>query len=305
MRSSRYIQFVAFSVLLPAVFHDPLQRLIAFAYESHLFFYIVLIPFVSLYFFYVRKGKNFSNVTYCLPAGGLIVLTGFTLYFVEKKWGPLLGPTDGVSVMTAAFLLTWVGGFIGLFGLPAGRRALFPIGFLLCMIPIPVGLLDQIIVFLQKGSGEPDVIFRLSGLPIERDGFVFALSNLEIEVAKSCSGIRSCLYLLLTGLVMGQFFFKTTSRKILLVLAVVPIAIFKNWLRIVNLSLLGNYVHASILSSNLHRQGGIPFMILAVILLSIVILGLRKSEKHAVSGQSSDATNPSLTKGGDARPIGI
>lgn len=305
MQSSRYIQFAAFSLLLPAFFHDPLQRLIAFAYESHLFFYILLIPFVSLYFFYVRKGKIFSNVVYCFPAGGLIVLAGFILYFVEKKWGPLLGPTDDVSVMTAAFLLTWIGGFIGFFGLPAGRRALFPLGFLLCMIPIPVGLLDQIIVFLQKGSTEvTEVIFGLTGLPIERDGFVFALSNLEIEVAKQCSGIRSSLYLLLTGLVMGQFFLKTTSRKSLLVLVVLPIAIFKNGLRIVTLSLLGNYVHEDILSSTLHRQGGIPFMILAVILLTIVILGLRKSEKHVVCGPSPDLKFQSMPKGGDARPIG-
>jgi exosortase/archaeosortase family protein len=92
------------------------------------------------------------------------------------------------------------------------------------------------------------------------------------------------LYLLLTGLVMGQFFLDTTSRRILLVLAVVPITIFKNGLRIVTLALLGNYVSPSILSSDLHRQGGIPFMILAVILLSIVVRWLRKSENRAAAG---------------------
>ena len=104
---------------------------------------------------------------------------------------------------------------------------------------------------------------------------------------------------------MGQFFLKTTGRRILLVLAVVPIAIFKNGLRIVILSLLGNYVHEDILTSALHRQGGISFMILAVIMLSFVVLGLRKSEKHAVSGPSLDAATLSLSKGGDTRPIGM
>jgi exosortase len=159
---------------------------------------------------------------------------------------------------------------------------------------------------LQKGSTEAtDVIFRITGLPIERDGFVFTLSKLEIEVGKSCSGIRSGLYLLLTGLVMGQFFLKTTRHRILLMLAVLPIAIFKNGLRIVTLSLLGNYVHEAIISSILHRKGGYPFMVLAVIMLSIVILGLRKSEKHAVSKKSPDAAIKSLPKGGDVRPIGM
>jgi exosortase/archaeosortase family protein len=66
---------------------------------------------------------------------------------------------------------------------------------------------------------------------------------------------------------------------------VVPITIFKNGLRIVTLSLLGNYVSPSILSSDLHRQGGIPFMILAVILLSIVVRWLRNSENRAAAGK--------------------
>jgi exosortase len=164
-------------------------------------------------------------------------------------------------------------------------------------------LLDHIVVFLQKGSTEAvDGIFTLTTLPVKRDGFNFALSHIEIEVAVQCSGIRSGLYLLLTGLVMGQFFLKTTSRRILLVLAVVPISIFKNGLRIVTLSLLGNYVSPSILSSNLHRQGGIPFMILAVILLSIVVRWLRKSDKHAASGDSPVSANTFSRKGGDASP---
>jgi hypothetical protein len=63
-------------------------------------------------------------------------------------------------------------------------------------------------------------------------------------------------------------------------------------------------VHEAILSSLLHRKGGIPFMILAVILLSFVVLGLRKSEKQAVSGESPDSAIKSLPKGGDAHLIG-
>jgi hypothetical protein len=42
-----------------------------------------------------------------------------------------------------------------------------------------------------------------------------------------------------------------------------------------------------------------------VIMLSIVVLGLRKSEKHAVSKKSPDAAIKSLPKGGDVRPIGM
>lgn len=303
MRYTRNYLFAVFSLLLLVIFHDHLMKLIAFAYDSHLFFYILLVPLVSGYFFYVRKERIFAAVTYSFLAGGLLVLAGGLVYAAEINWGPLLGPSDELPPMVAAFLLIWLGGFVCLYGLPAFRRALFPLGFLFFMVPIPAGVLDHIVVFLQKGSTEAaDGIFTLTTLPVKRDGFVFTLSNLAIEVAEQCSGIRSSLYLLLTSLVMGQFFLKTTSRKILLVLAVVPITIFKNGLRIVTLALLGNYVHPSILSSNLHHQGGIPFMILAVILLSIVVRWLRNSENRAVSGESLNSAIKSLPKGGNASP---
>jgi len=285
MRYAGIYFFALFSLLLVVVFHTHLLRLIAFAYDSHLFFYILLVPLVSGYFLYVRRKKIFAAPTHSFAAGGFLLLAGGLVYAAEVKWGPLLGPDDALTPMVAAFLLLWLGGFVGVYGLPAFRRALFPLGFLFFMVPIPAGVLDHIVVFLQKGSAAAaDGIFTLTTLPVKRDGFIFALSNIEIEVAVQCSGIRSGLYLLLTGLVMGQFFLDTTSRRILLVLAVVPITIFKNGLRIVTLALLGNYVSPSILSSDLHRQGGIPFMILAVILLSIVVRWLRKSENRAAAG---------------------
>jgi exosortase len=305
MRYARAYQFAALSVVLLVIFHDQLLKLIAFAYDSNLFFYILLAPLVSVYFFWIRRDQIFADPGYAFVPGGLLVLAGCLLFFTARNWGLLLGPPEDLSVLTAAFVLIWLGGFIGIWGLPAGRRAMFSLGFLFFMIPIPAGFLDQIVVFLQKASTEAtDVIFGLTGLPITRDGFVFALSNLEIEVARQCSGIRSSLYLLLTGLVMGQFFLKTTSRKVLLVLAVVPITIFKNGLRIATLSLLGNYVHEDILTSALHSRGGIPFMILAVILLSVVILGLRKSETHVIGGLRPDSKIQPQPKGGDARPVG-
>lgn len=283
MRFSRNHQFAAFSLVMLVTFHDPLHKLISFSFSSHLFFYILLIPFVSLYFFCVRKEKIFSNVTYSFPAGGLITLAGIVLYLIEKKIGPLVGPADSLSVMAPSFLLTWVGGFIFFYGIQAFRQALFPLAFLLLMVPIPSVILEQIIVILQKCSAETaGWIFNMTGLPVQKDGFVFSLSQVEIEVAKQCSGIRSSLYLFITSLVFSQLYLKTPTRRALLILSVIPITIFKNGLRIVTLALLGNYVHEAILSSDLHRRGGIPFMIVAVILLSVVVKWLQKTENHTL-----------------------
>ena len=80
------------------------------------------------------------------------------------------------------------------------------------------------------------------------------------------------------------------------------IAMFKNGIRIVSLTLLGAYVDPRILQSDLHREGGIPFFIVALLLLVTVLYFLRKSEgKGAKTGLPSggnDKNNQILHHGG-------
>jgi exosortase len=147
------------------------------------------------------------------------------------------------------------------------------------MVPIPAVALERIISVLQIGSTMAAYgFFKVAGVPLVRDGFVFHLPTLNIEVAKECSGINSALSLLITGLLANHFFLRTGWSKMLLLLAIVPIAILKNGFRIAVLSILGNYADERILNSELHRNGGILFFILALVLLWAVIAVLRKVE---------------------------
>lgn len=65
--------------------------------------------------------------------------------------------------------------------------------------------------------------------------------------------------LFITATVAGHLFLKTGWKKVLLALVSIPIAMFKNGIRIVSLTLLGAYADPRILQSDLHREGGIPF----------------------------------------------
>ena len=132
-----------------------------------------------------------------------------------------------------------MGSFILCFGIPAFRKGAFPLLFLVFMIPIPSAVLDPFIRFLQTGSlYAAHGIFKLTGVPFFREGFVFSLSGIDVEVAKQCSGIRSCIALFITSIVAGRLFLRTGWRRIVLALSVFPIAMFKNGLRVVTLSLL-------------------------------------------------------------------
>jgi exosortase len=186
--------------------------------------------------------------------------------------------------MTLSALTTWVGGFVLFYGLKTFRNAAFPICFLFFMVPIPALFLDQIVVFLQKGSTEvTDWAFRITGVPVERDGFVFSLSKIEFEVAKDCSGMRGSLYLFMTSLVFGQVFLKRPIARAILALSALPIAFFRTGLRIFSIGLLGNYVHEAVLFH--HRRSGILTSVLGVIVLAFVTRWLRRPEGHGVAAE--------------------
>jgi exosortase/archaeosortase family protein len=55
--------------------------------------------------------------------------------------------------------------------------------------------------------------------------------------------------------------------------------IFKNAVRIVTLTLLSIHVDPAIIESRLHREGGIPFFLLALLLTYPILKVLMKTER--------------------------
>ncbi len=208
-------------------------------------------------------------------------LAGALFYFIGWGVGAGLNQNDSTAIVALAVVVFLNGGFILSYGLPAFKAALFPLLFLVFMIPIPSALMDGFIYFLQVGSTEfTNLLFKVTGVPFLREGFVFHLPGMSIEVAKECSGIRSSLALLITAILAGHLFLETGWKKAILAVAIVPITMFKNGIRILILTLMGTYWDPRWLTqSSLHRDGGILFFILALVLMAPILYWLKKSEK--------------------------
>jgi exosortase len=290
-RNALFLLFVGLSILM---FYAPLKLLMKSSLENELYSHIVLIPFVSAYLAYTERGRIFRESAASVLPGSILILAGIVCYFVGRELGPGLETNDFLSVMTFAAVLCWIGGFVLFHGLESFRLALFPVLFLFFMVPVPGFLMEKIIVVLQVCSAEISYgIFKLTGVPIFREGFTFHLPGLSVEVAKQCGGIRSSLVLFIVSLLMGHLFLSSWRGKFVLSLCVLPLTIFKNAIRIVTLTLLGVYVDPRILESTLHMRGGIPFFILALSLLGIVLWFLRASEhknckNYKMTGSNSD-----------------
>ncbi len=278
--TKRNLFFLIFSLITIIIFYSPLIELVSMSSKSELYSHILLIPLISAYFFYGKRKEVISLAKYSFAIGAIISLAGIIIYFYVLNKLTGLNSNDFMSLKIYSLLLFWAGGFILFYGLKSLRIAIFPVLFLFLFAPIPSIVVEKFIFFLQVLSTEATyLLFKITGIPVLREGFTFHLPGLSIEVAKQCSGIRSSLALIITSLIAGEFFLKTRWKKLVLVLCVIPITIFKNGLRISVLSLLGVYVDPRILGSQLHRSGGIPFFIFALILMAPILFFLIKSEK--------------------------
>jgi len=205
---------------------------------------------------------------------------GFAFYIAAMQVQGALNRNDYLSLCLLGAVIWIHGAFVGIYGPRAYRQALFPLFFLLLCVPIPTFILDPVIRFLQVWSAHAvELAFTIIGLPHLREGMTFQLPGIAIEVAKECSGIRSSLVLFITSLMAGHMFLKTTWRKVILVLVIIPLTVFKNAVRITTLSLLAVYVDKSWLTDSwLHKGGGIVFFILALLFLAPVLWALVRSE---------------------------
>jgi exosortase len=264
------------------VVYLPIKALYDSSSQREYYSHIILIPLVSIYLIFQKRKAIFSEQKYSLRVGIPLLLMGTMLFFIGRSIGTGLDQNDSTSIIALSAVVFINGAFILCYGLQAYRAALFPLLFLVFVIPIPSALMDSFISVLQRGTTELcNWLFMATGLPFLREGFVFHFPGMSIEVARQCSGIRSSLALVITAVLAGHMFLKTGWKKIVLTVFIVPIAIIKNGIRILILTLLGVYVDQRWLTeSGLHRDGGIVFFILALLMLAPVLYYLRKGDRE-------------------------
>ena len=141
--------------------------------------------------------------------------------------------------------------------------------------------MDWIAAGLQHGSATVSYeILRVSGIPVFRHGMLFSLPGLDFEVAPECSGIRSSLAMMMVAIIAGYAYLRSGWARLALILLTVPIALFKNAVRIVTISMLGAYVDRVFVDGPFHHQyGGLVFTIVGVTLFVAVLTGLQGIER--------------------------
>ena len=297
--AKRLLLFSCWILLSFLLFRNPVIALVRLSLAHDDASYLILIPFISGWILYAERDRVFLHLSSDKTLGStLLFLSGcVALASGLARNGSSLGLQ--LSGWIVSLVLVWAAGFALLFGKTSLKAGHFPLLFLSLMVPLPDFLLDHIIRLLQEGSAWiTGAFFDLVGVPALRDGLVFHLARVNIEVAKECSGIRSSMALLILALLISHFRLKNFWNKILFVACGLFMMILKNGIRIATLTLLAVYVDPGFLLGRLHHQGGVVFFVLALLLLLPLLFFLQRMEsKRSVAPEPSQiAQRSSLPK---------
>jgi exosortase C (VPDSG-CTERM-specific) len=290
-RRRSLIGFSLFGILLVAAFSKPLFSLAVYAAGESLHSHILLIPFVSAYLIYIRRLSLPTDYTFS-PGWAMIPLVAGVIA-LAAAWTPgvfggPLSQNDYLALMALSFVcFVGAGGFFFL-GRKCMTAAAFPFAFLIFMVPMPDAMADALETASQLASAEAaNVFFKVSGVPFLRDGTVFQLPNITIQVAQECSGIRSSWVLFITSLLAANLFLTSTWRRAMLVCFVIPLGIARNGFRVAVIGNLCVYFGPQMINSVIHHRGGPLFFTLSLIPLFGLLWWLRwgEAEDHRQSSE--------------------
>ena len=282
--SARQLRSFGLATLVLALcFGIPLWDLIWFAAGSELYSYILLIPFISLYLVWLKRGSfpTCSQPARKAAAGfltaGTVVIIAYWLVLRPRL---KLVEDDYLAVMMISFLLFFFGAGCLFLGREILRAAAFPLGFLVFMVPLPAVAVRGIDSFLQYGSAVvAQGFFRLSDTPFFENGLVFQLPGITIQIGPECSGIHSSLVLFLTSLVAGHLFLRSPWKRGILALAVLPLGLLRNGFRVFVIGQLCIHIGPEMIHSPIHRDGGPVFFALVMVPFFLILFLLRRSEQ--------------------------
>ena len=200
-----------------------------------------------------------------------------------SRWGWLLVILALLAYILGRSQQIWlleIGAFIPLLagcGILAKGRAVvrplaFPLLMLLFAIPLPGALVELLTLGLKQHVSElAESLLYSAGYPIARSGVTLTIGSYQLLVADACSGLSSLFSLFAVGLLyLYMQDYHSRWRKLLLLLAIAPIAILANVVRVMALVLLTYYGGDALGQGFLHGVAGILLFAIALLVLYLL-----------------------------------
>jgi exosortase A len=178
-------------------------------------------------------------------------------------FGWLLGELGAVNALSQGALVTMVITAIAtVLGVRITRALLFPLGFLLFMVPVGEFLLPT----LMKWTADFTLLaVRASGVPVYREGMLLVLPTGRWSIVEACSGVRYLIASLMVGTLFAYLNYRAPWRRMVFVGIALVVPIIANWLRAYMIVMLGHL-------SNNRLAVGVDHLIYGWLFFGVVML---------------------------------
>jgi len=250
--------------LLAAIYYQVIGKLVVDWWQIPDFSHGLLVPPFAAFLIW-EKRKTLLAIKPAPSWGGIAVMA-FGIAVL------LLGVYGAELFLSRISLVILLAGLVLYFG---GHRFLielrFPLLILILAIPLPSLILNQITFPLQIfASKVASGLLPIFGVPVLREGNIIELPLMKLEVAEACSGIRSLMSLFTMAVFYGYIMEKSITRRVVLALASIPIAIAANVVRILGTGLCVQYWDPDKAMGFFHEfSGWVIFLVSLVCLFAV------------------------------------
>ena len=230
----------------------------------------LLVPIISGYFIWQQREQLEKLEIKPATSGILLVIFALLVLFAGVAAQEYFSKRASLVFLLAGIVLF-------LLGWQWLKSLALPIGFLFFMIPLPYIVYDAMAFPLKLFVAKFSVIaLKLMGVVVWREGNIIMFPQTTLEVADACSGLRSLMSLLALGVALAVLSQEKMSRRVVLVLMTIPIAIFTNMIRVIGTGFLAQYYGAAAAEGFFHEFAGMGVFVLAMVMLFVCSGVLRK-----------------------------
>ena len=230
-----------------------------------------IILLVSMWLLWRRRTEFVALPESPALFSGLLLLSfGLMLYFLGRTQ-----QLDTFEVLSQILLL--MSCLLLLKGGAALKLMVFPLFFMIFMIPLPSILVQTVTTPLKAGvSYVAEFLLYGFGYPVARSGVIISVGQYQLLVADACAGLNSMFTLEALGLLYMNIIGHTSiARNATLALLLIPISFVSNVIRVMILILVTYHLGDEAGQGFVHNLAGMVlfFVALTLMLLTDWIIG--------------------------------
>ena len=229
-------------------------------YYSHGF----LVPFISAFIIWQKREELGKLIIKPLNSGWLLFLGGLLIHGLSTSFR--VSFVSGFSL-----IITLIGLILITLGKDFLKKLMFPVCFLISMIPLPLALIASLSFRLKIFAAQVATkIINMVGIQAVREGSIIRTMHATLMVEDPCSGIRSLVALISLGALAAYFSNLSRPRKAILFASSIPIAVGTNIIRITALGLVSEIYGEKYGTGIFHDTMGILVFVFAFLGLMLV-----------------------------------